>query len=144
MRFIDVKNDQPLKLRSFLKKGRRLIAVCKKYGVELLFLHGSLAQDRHGRLSDIDLALLGKGMNFKRLLKIEEEFSEIIGREDIDIADLNRASSLLGMQVIKKGIPLYVSNQKRLKEFRYRTFLGYLDSSYLRSCYARYTTGALL
>jgi len=143
VRFLHIDNDKPLKLSAVKRKKKAFASLCRRKGIKLLFLHGSLARDRHGRLSDVDFAVFGKELSLDDYLKINQGLSQIVGREDIDLADLSKASSLLAMQVITKGIPLYVANPKILARFRYDSFRRYLDSKYLRERFAHYVTQAV-
>lgn len=144
VRFFDIKNSRPLALRSFLRKKKKIVALCRRHGIALLFLHGSLARDHHGPLSDIDLAVAGPHLEGKKLVEFEDELIGLVGREDTDIAVLNHASPLLAMQVLIQGVPLYVKNQKILKGFRFRTLRDYLDHRYFYSRFQEYVTRAVL
>lgn len=143
MRFIDVTETTPIKRRAFLRKRPRLRTFCRRHGIDLMFLHGSLAKDRHGPLSDVDLAISCPRISLDKQLRLQGKLQSLIGREDLDIAFLDRASSLLGMQVLQHGVPLYVRNKKTLCDFRYRTFRTYLDSQWLRRRFADYVIKAV-
>lgn len=143
MRFTNIKDTTPLKRQFVLRKKKALSSFCKRNGVKLLFLHGSLAKNRHGRLSDVDLAVFGQKLLLKDYVRMEKGFAKIIGREDIDLSDLSQGSSVLAMQVLTKGIPLHVSNRRTLSRFRYETFRRYLDGQFFRSRFADYVTRAI-
>jgi len=144
MRFIDIENSAPLRLKSVLRKRKKISALCRRMGIDLLFLHGSLARDRHGPLSDVDIALTARRTGLKKSLEMSGALSEILEREDIDLVLLNRASPLISMQVLNKGIPLYVKSRKILTEFRYQTIRNYLDTQRLYSQFERYVVQAVL
>lgn len=144
MRFVETSNSRPMKLAQAMRKRHRIACLCRKLGIELAFLHGSLASDRHGAMSDVDIAIYSPGIDTDRLLKFQRELEGITGRDDVDVALLHRASSVLGMQVITRGIPLYVRDRTILQRFRFETFTRYLDGQCLRRRFAEYVMEACL
>lgn len=144
MRFIDIDDTTPLSLRSILRLRKAIGRICRKYGVPLCFLHGSLAADRHAPLSDVDIAVFAPHLTFDRQWKFQSALQTLLGRDDVDLARLDRASTVLGMQVLTKGLPLYVKDRHVLAQFRYETFRTYLDGQHLRRTFADYVTEAVL
>lgn len=142
MRFFDVTQSEPMHPGDVLKKRAAVHRLCRRYAVELCFLHGSLAKDRHGPLSDVDIAIYAPKLSWNRLLRLQRDFHALFHREDVDLALLHHGSSLLGMQVLTKGIPLYVRHRRVLAQFRYQTYRRYLDSQALRRRFAHYVMEA--
>lgn len=134
MRFKSTVAYVPLRLASILRQKAKIARLMKKRPVDLVFLHGSLALDHHQTLSDVDIAVLLKNNppRFKDITAIQEDLEHLLGREDLDLAILNKASPLLWMQVLKNGKVLYASSQKMLDSFRLRTIQRYLATSHLR------------
>lgn len=138
MRFIEtLEFPKPISLASVLKKKRSLTLFFKNKPVDLVFVHGALARDDLKPLSDIDVAVLfrERKYQYEDIYKVVSKLEAIIGREDIDLAVLNRASPLFWMQVLRKGIVLYARSQKVLKIFRLRTIQRYLATKYLRTTF---------
>ena len=147
MRFIPTeKQPKRIRLAQVLKKIPQLKRFFAKQPVDLVFLHGSLAKDRLKPLSDIDIAIQFRkpDYSFKEIGEIKEKLSELLGREDIDLAIMNRASPLLCMQVLCNGKLLYSRSEKVLGAFRLRTIQRYLATKYLRTSFNRYMEEAIL
>lgn len=144
MRFYDVQNAGPMTCAAVLRQKAAIGTLCRRYGVELCFLHGSLATHRHGPLSDVDIAIYAPRLPYRRLLRLQGNLATLLHRDDIDMALLHRGSSLLGMHVLTKGVALYVQHPHRLRRFRYETFRRYLDSQFLRRRFAQYVMEAML
>ncbi len=79
----------------------------------------------------------------KDVAAIVDKLSEVFGRDDIDLAVMNRASPLLCMQVLTNGRPLYERNDDALKKFRLRTFRRYLASKHLMKMLHHYMRRAI-
>lgn len=147
MRFIPLYN-QPNKI--FLKDVFKKKGAMKKFfnakPVALVFVHGSLAKNKLRHLSDIDIAVLFKKENYalKDIHVIKEKIGGLLGREDIDLAILNKASPLLCMQVLKNGKLLYASNTRELIKFRLKTIKHYLATKHLRQSLSQYMNQAIL
>lgn len=147
MRFIEtLEKPNILQLADVLKYKKRLHPFFKKLPVELVFVHGSLAKDRLRPLSDIDVAVLFKEgrYRFKPIAKIADRLSELLGREDIDLAVLNRASPVLRMQVLVNGKIIFRRSQKVFKNFRFHTLRHYLSTQFLRARFRQYAKHAIL
>ncbi len=136
----------PLSLAQVQKKMPEIKAYFRTQPVELVFLHGSLAKDLMGPLSDLDMAVL---FNKKKRLLSEvttttRQLCEIFGRDDIDLAVLNTASPLLRMQVLVHGKVLYASSPGAVAAFRLKTIQDYLATHHLRKTFHRYMENAIL
>ncbi len=72
-------------------------------GLDALWLFGSSAAGTATPQSDVDLgALFAKRPSPSELLAAREELQEILGRS-VDLVDLEQASPVLSMQVLKHG-----------------------------------------
>lgn len=121
---------KPVSSKDILKRKKDLIGALKKLPVALLILHGSVAQDNYKALSDVGFAVLFKNDNYKLndIRKIHDLLSDVLGREDIDLAVLNKASPLLCMQVLCKGKVIYAVKDQAFLKFREKTIRRYLQT----------------
>jgi len=72
-------------------------------GLDALWLFGSEAAGRATSRSDVDLgALFASRPSPSALAAVREEIEEIVGRS-VDLVDLERASPVLAMQVLRHG-----------------------------------------
>ena len=75
----------------------------EQFGLDALWLFGSRARDTARAESDIDLAaLFHRRPTAIQLLDARAELAILIGRE-VDLVDLERASPVLAMQVLRHG-----------------------------------------
>lgn len=109
--------------------------IIKDYPVDFIILFGSLAEGRFRDYSDIDLGIhLEKDLDLLEIGDIVSRLESKLER-DIDIVLLNdiySKDSLFAFEIISKGIPLYIKDNKRFVEFKYRTFIEFMDTEYLR------------
>ncbi|MBI2467952.1 MAG: nucleotidyltransferase domain-containing protein [Candidatus Rokubacteria bacterium] len=88
-----------------------------RFGLDALWVFGSEARGTVRRRSDVDLAAL-----FRRppsaldLLHAREELADLLGR-DVDLLDLEQASPILAMQVLRHGKLLVDANPVRRQQF---------------------------
>lgn len=88
-----------------------------RFGLDALWLFGSVASGRAAARSDVDLAAL-----FRRspapldLLDARGEIAALLGR-DVDLVDLGRASPVLAMQVVRHGRLLVERDPARRQRF---------------------------
>jgi len=105
----------------------------KNYDILLAFVFGSVAKGRERDESDIDIAILfSKSPSFDASLKVKDEISDILKKE-VDLAILNDASPILGMQVLKYGKLLFERNKGEYSKFFVKTMNFYYD---LKTCRA--------
>lgn len=97
------------------------------------YLFGSVAEDRAGPLSDIDIAVYldEKGDHFRQRLLVMEELSIRLGTEDFDLIALNEAPIVLKHEIIRSGIVLKENREQRVS-FEIDVLREYLDTGYLR------------
>lgn len=146
MRFLNISiNPPPISRNELgaLKHGFENVG--KAHGLDLLAIYGSLAKDRMGPLSDIDVAFLKSGRTtMGELTAILGDLQALLEREDIDITDLSEANPLLKMCILKDSIFVYSSSEAKLVEFRYKTISEFLATQYLRSQFSHYLRRAVL
>ena len=95
--------------------------------VKLVYLFGSLAQDRMGH--DIDLAILREGENASALYPA---ITELLGTERVDLVDLGAASPVVRFEVIRTGRLLFTDNEQAQLEFELETLRIYKDTNWMR------------
>jgi len=93
--------------------------------VRLIYLFGSHARGTSRPDSDVDLAMLAAGPLPPDLLwNIAQKLAIRLGR-DIDLLDLGNASTVMRMQIITTGQPIYCSSEIFRAEFENRIFSAY-------------------
>jgi predicted nucleotidyltransferase len=104
----------------------------ERFGLDTLWLFGSEALGTSRPDSDVDLAaLFHRRPNALEVFEAQAELAELLHRE-VDLVDLDRASPILGMQVLKHGRLLLDRNPKRRHSFFSRTISMYDDIKIIR------------
>lgn len=84
-------------------------------GLQLLLLHGSRADGTAHATSDWDFAYLGDdAMN---PFALHADLSDLLGTNDVDLADLNAASGLLRYRAALNGVVIYESRPGVFHDF---------------------------
>lgn len=101
-------------------------------GVALVFLFGSTATGHAHEGSDVDI-----GVSFKtrpridRIMDLRDRLISLLKR-DVDLVDLNRASPILKMQVLRSGTLVFAADKKQLSQFFVDTVNQYDDLKRIR------------
>jgi len=104
----------------------------ERFGLESLWLYGSEAKGMAGPESDVDFgALFRRRPTALEVFEAREELAEILHRE-VDLVDLDQASPILSMQVLRYGRLLVDRNPKRLYAFFSRAVNMYEDVKIIR------------
>lgn len=94
------------------------------------YLFGSYAKGKEKESSDIDIAVylqdINKNNYFDYKIKIKLDLEDIL-KHEIDIVILNFAPPFLKHQVISYGKLLKSNDNKKLNEFKIRSFYEYCD-----------------
>lgn len=147
MRFIPIyEKPAPLALQKVVRLLPTLQRFFQRQPVDLVFLFGSLAQNKMKPLSDVDIAVLFKSRKYtlKNLSDIRLKLESLLGREDIDLAVLNSGSPLICMQAMHTGKLLFARSEKIYKHFRFLTIQRYLATQYLRKSFFKQASRAIL
>ena len=89
----------------------------RRFGLDALWLFGSEARGSAGRSSDVDLAcLFRRRPSVLDLIEAREALEALLGR-GVDLVDLERASPILVMQVLRNGRLLADSSPGRRHRF---------------------------
>ncbi|RMH11087.1 MAG: nucleotidyltransferase domain-containing protein [Gammaproteobacteria bacterium] len=94
--------------------------------VVAMYLFGSVATGTEHKDSDLDLALLSAdgGLPPVQLWELAQALFPLVGR-DVDLVDLQDASTILRLEVIKQGRRLYCSDPVLCEEFESRVYSDY-------------------
>jgi hypothetical protein len=107
----------------------RLRSVLKsRADIELAVLFGSYAWGRARNDSDVDVAILpltGADIDASELA-LQSDLSLATGR-DVDLVRLDRASTLLKLQVAKNGLPIVEGHPGAFSRFRAHAAAEYVD-----------------
>jgi predicted nucleotidyltransferase len=102
--------------------------------VQAAYLFGSAVRDRLSVESDIDIAILFScSPDALHLLDLQEDLTAVLGRQ-ADLVNLNHASPILAMQVLKYGESVFERSAHAAREFRVRTIFAYYDLKTVRKC----------
>lgn len=110
----------------------KLAALFKQFPIDLAYLFGSEARGRTGPMSDVDVAVYfdpvtNRSERFDLALKIAGEITDILKRNDVDVAPLNDASPLLAFNALKDGKIIYEKDRGRTIEIEGLLLLVYHD-----------------
>lgn len=104
----------------------------KEEEVLLAFIFGSAVGSRFAEESDIDVAVLFRGMpDFSEVLRITNSLSKATGRE-VDLVVLNGSSPIIRMQVLKTGKLIKGGGDAVYNTFFVRTVKEYDDLKRVR------------
>jgi predicted nucleotidyltransferase len=106
-----------------------------------LYVFGSFASGTSGPLSDLDVALLVDTEAVAERLEEQPlgpkvhyiaELQAALGRSDVDVVLLHRATPLLAHRVIDRGRLVFCRNERARARFHARALMRYLDTRPLR------------
>ena len=90
----------------------------------LIYIFGSMVKNRDREESDIDIAILTDGRVDEYEFILSQKLADILKKE-VDLVDLNRASTVFKIQIIKTGKLIYNSNNLKKMHFQMRTMKDY-------------------
>jgi hypothetical protein len=111
--------------------------------VALAYLYGSQARGESGPLSDVDIAVLfapnlSKQVRFQHVLNLGYELGLMLGRDDVQVVDLQEASPLLRHRVYYDGCLLYCPDDAVRVTFETTALRDYVDTAPLRRLKEKY------
>jgi len=103
--------------------------------VELAYLFGSVANEKSGKLSDVDIGVylndaLSKEERDKERLSIMSESVSLLKTDKVDVVIMNDAPVSLNYEIIKCNTPLFVRNEGKRIDIEQRILSRYLDRRY--------------
>ncbi len=112
----------------------KILEVAKsKTEIAAIYLFGSAAVGRLTPESDIDLGILFEQKpSAIELVQLQEEFTNTLAVQ-ADIVDLDAASPILRMQVLKNGIRIFTRNETRVHALFVRAVNEYDDLKRVRA-----------
>lgn len=97
----------------------------KKINPYLIMLFGSINKDYFRNDSDIDIAFLSDfNLSQYDIFMLAQELADILKR-DVDLVDLNKASTVFKVQIISTGRIIYSSDEYRRATFMMRALKEY-------------------
>jgi len=97
----------------------------KTFNPYLIYIFGSTVKNRDRGESDIDVAILTDGrVDEYELFILSQKLADILKKE-VDLIDLNKASTVFKIQIIKTGKLIYNSNNLKKMYFQMRTMKDY-------------------
>jgi len=111
--------------------GNEKIKIIKKILVgaltpSLIYIFGSTVKGKGRKESDIDIAILNdREVDEYELFILSQKLADILKKE-VDLIDLNKASTVFKIQIIKTGKLIYNSNNLKKMYFQMRTMKDYV------------------
>lgn len=107
----------------------------KQQFIELAYLFGSFAQQKNGKLSDIDLAIfldetLHKKDIFNIKLRLISDLEEILKTDRLDLVIMNLSPISLNFEIIKANYPLFIRDKDFQVDIEQYIMSRYLDRQY--------------
>lgn len=119
----------------FERTKEELKEIIKDYPIDFVIIFGSLIRGNFRDDSDIDIAVhLNKDLDFLEIGDMVSRLETKLER-NIDIVILNKLyyeDPILAFEIISKGFPVYVIDREKFVDFKYKTFIEYMDTEYLR------------
>jgi predicted nucleotidyltransferase len=103
--------------------------------VKLAYLFGSIALQKAGKLSDVDLAVfldesLDKKEKFRIKLRLIADLEDILKIDRLDLVIMNDAPLSLNFEIIKANYPLFIRNKDLKVDLEQYIISRYLDRQY--------------
>ena len=97
----------------------------KAFSPYLIYIFGSTVKNRDRGESDIDIAILtDRRVDEYELYILSQKLADILKKE-VDLIDLNKASTVFKIQIIKTGKLIHNSNNLKKMYFQMRTMKDY-------------------
>ena len=103
--------------------------LAEKYNLSLVLLFGSQASGKTHSQSDVDLAFLtAVSMSLKNIAEMQDDFSETLKLEKIEMIALNGAHPFLLKQAAIKGRALYEKESSLFAKFKIYAFKRFMEA----------------
>jgi len=113
----------------------------QRHEVQLAYLFGSMAMDRAGPLSDIDIAVLLDPSTYRWLdayCDIHSDLCHVFGADNIDLVMLNEAPPPIRFAAIRDGMLIYAIDEPTRVRFVEEAIFEYHDTKPLRDEHRHY------
>jgi len=102
--------------------------IVDKIDPNFIILFGSQARGRTHRDSDVDIAFYkpSHGLSAFEIFTFAQELARLI-KMDVDLIDLNEASTVFKAQIFSTGDAIYISNQGDLERYRMNAMSMYAN-----------------
>jgi hypothetical protein len=136
MRFMGVTKSRQGKPIDFDVIGPEIEKLAGRFKLKLVYIYGSYAFDKAGKLSDLDIAILGENkLSLDKKLKLLEVLQEIFEEEAIDLVELGEVPLTLIHRILKEGKCIFASDLSTKIDFEVRNEHLYYDTQPLRKEY---------
>lgn len=113
---------------------KRLTSVLKKYPITVAYIFGSVATDKAGHLSDIDIAILidnkiSKSERFDIRLRMSSKLSSLLNKK-VDLVVLNDLPVQISYEIIKNGKVVLCTDKALKVDMEHDILSRYLDRRY--------------
>ena len=116
-----------------IKKINELTRVLRSIrGIHAAFLFGSQGRMQAGKRSDVDLAVqfdsrLSRGVRPQVALRTFQTVTRVLGRNDVDLVELNQAPVLLRYAATVHGRPLFIRPRRDTHRLAFRAMQDFED-----------------
>lgn len=94
-------------MKQLVGESEKIATICKKNDISFLGVFGSVAKNTNSAKSDVDLlARFSKKKSLLDLIRVEEEFEQVLGKE-VDLLTESSISPYLKESITKSTLPLY-------------------------------------
>jgi predicted nucleotidyltransferase len=116
-----------------MTKKKDLAEIAEKYGLDMVVLFGSQATGRTHSKSDVDIGFTApEHLELKTRFEIETLISKVLGRDDVELVDLQRISPVMKKIVADEGVVLYEREPGMFELFCIYAFKLFVETKPLR------------
>ncbi len=109
----------------------KIAKIAEKYGLDFVVLFGSQATGRTHPKSDVDIGVISHS-KFD-ILPLMTDMDKILGRDDVTVVDLSRASPTLMRAIVAEGKLLYEREEAMFLKWKYYAIRVWMDTDWLRA-----------
>ncbi len=108
-----------------------IATLARQYKLEFVALFGSQATGTLHKKSDVDIAVISHSP--VDAIKLAVAFDTILGRDDVEVVNLAKASPTLMYAVARDGKVLYEENENAFLRWRVYAAKIWMDTEWLRN-----------
>lgn len=114
------------------KQKKKIKEICGNFGIKILLLFGSRAENQVHPESDYDFAYAGPKLSFNEAARFNADLQTIFGAAKVETVDIFSASPLLKKKIFDAYIPLFVKDKFLLHQLQSYAVKSYLETKFLR------------